>query len=398
MAGMSMGRPFIIDTDGARTVGNTLEAIPSSRQGAFEKLRLEPYPEGRYVDFLADESNASRIITDDEVAAIMALHREGDSVWEPVKDYGNLKVDRYHDRSLFSGCLFGRLTAHLPHATKEHVAHCVMNFAERAKWDATVAGFDAWKGPAGNDVMRFRIHAPPFYDRDFVTLHVLALCDGAGILTYQRFAMEELSPPSSKEVRGKFGCIATLIRDHPDGGVFFRSATVMDPKIPFLPKWLINTFIPMEFNKWIGVLSQRCAEMQKSGITAASLPCAKAFNDYFPPPEGMPAASPIDLKPESNVPGEGESKDRHHGEQSAAQGPAQGQALQQSPAKSPAKSPTKSPVESLATSPVELAKAQFVEDHGLLKQGQVDQDHDLTEGSPRKGKSNLTGYCCMPCA
>lgn len=278
---------WAIDPQGPLHSGNVSQQVPSDLASLFKGIQTDPSPvPGNLVDRLVAGRDGHRVIQGDEIALVLQLFTLGEDKWELVKEYPGVKVMRYNDHSLFHGCLFGKIFVHVPHATKEQVAHSILNFEERATWDKQVAGFTSWPAPMGNELIRCRIHAPPFSDRDFSVFHCIARhVDGKGILTYQRYADDNFAPPG-RDVRGHLAIIATTVTDHPKGGASFSTCTVLDPRIPFMPKWIINAFIPAEFRKWADGLAQNCAKLQAAGTP---LPCAVLFTGI---PKAMPCQAP----------------------------------------------------------------------------------------------------------
>lgn len=286
-----MPSSYIIDPAGGSLCGNKVSPIESpANPSAFKTLLTDP-PDSHssFVERLSDGRDSNRIITQHEVDLLQSVIDEGPSSWEVIKDDGRVSVHRYKNRSLFKGCLFGQLQVHLPNAPKELVAHSlcgVTEGCERSKWDHQVFDFKIFPAVGGNEVVYYKMAAPPFSARDFVCFQVLCRRkDGSGILAYMRSGIDALAPVSKDKVRARAYCIATEIRDDPAGGTRFKSTTVLDPAIPFIPAWIINIFVPAEFAKWADNLEKHCASLSKAGVLPASVPCAAAFlPEPCPPP------------------------------------------------------------------------------------------------------------------
>lgn len=278
-----MPSSYIIDPVGGVVFGNEVSPIASPADpAAFKTLLIDP-PDGQssFVERLSDGRDSNRIITQQEVDLLQKVMDEGPESWEVIKDDGKVSAHRYKNRSLFKGCLFGTLQAHLPNVSKELVAHAMMGLTEgceRGKWDHQVFGFKVYPAPGGNQAIYYKMAAPPFSTRDFICLHVLCRRkEGGGILTYMRSTVDALAPTSRDKVRARAYCIASEITDDPAGGTRFKTTTVLDPAIPFLPAWVINMFIPMEFAKWVDSLEKHCTSLMKAGVLPASVPSAAAF-------------------------------------------------------------------------------------------------------------------------
>eukprot|EP00443_Scrippsiella_acuminata_P127769 CAMPEP_0115750690 /NCGR_PEP_ID=MMETSP0272-20121206/94867_1 /TAXON_ID=71861 /ORGANISM="Scrippsiella trochoidea, Strain CCMP3099" /LENGTH=173 /DNA_ID=CAMNT_0003195839 /DNA_START=31 /DNA_END=549 /DNA_ORIENTATION=+ len=65
-----------------------------------------------------------------------------------------------------------------------------------------------------------------------------------------------------------------MISADPEGGTRFTTVAVVDPKIPFMPKWVINIFIPSEMRKFIVLLNENSHALKQAGIKT---PCASFF-------------------------------------------------------------------------------------------------------------------------
>lgn len=272
--------------------GNKISTIgPPANPAAFKTLLTDP-PDDRssFVQRLSDGRDSNRIITQQEIDLLQNVIDEGPSSWEEIKNDGKVSAHRYKNRDLFKGCLFGQLQAHLPDCSKELVAHSVVGITEggeRGKWDKQVFDFTVFPAPGGNEIVHYKMNAPPFSIRDFACFQVLCRHrEGGGSLAYMRAAADALVPASKDKVRAHVYCIATEILDDPAGGTRFKTTTVLDPAIPFLPSWVINMFIPMEFAKWISGLERHCAHLKSKDVLPASVPSAALF---LPPPA---AASP----------------------------------------------------------------------------------------------------------
>ena len=62
-------------------------------------------------------------------------------VWDTIQADAQIHVARHRDRGLFGGSVFVRLTGRVRGATAAQVAHCHMNFEDRAGWDKQMDGF-----------------------------------------------------------------------------------------------------------------------------------------------------------------------------------------------------------------------------------------------------------------
>eukprot|EP00747_Dinoflagellata_sp_TGD_P065261 gnl/TRDRNA2_/TRDRNA2_154285_c0_seq1.p1 gnl/TRDRNA2_/TRDRNA2_154285_c0~~gnl/TRDRNA2_/TRDRNA2_154285_c0_seq1.p1 ORF type:complete len:401 (+),score=76.27 gnl/TRDRNA2_/TRDRNA2_154285_c0_seq1:87-1289(+) len=284
-----MAGPWVIEPRGLAVFGNPISSpVPAACEQKLQALQTDgPDPSTNLVTRLDSGCDRQRVITPEEVCMLQRLLNQGEEVWELLKEFhgGRLQFHRHRNRKLFSGALFGRISAHLPRGSKEMVAHAVNNFEERAKWDKQVAGFRMQPVLRGNDVVHLRMHAPPFSDRDFVAFHMLARhTGGAGFLSYQRAADDSFVPPGNN-VRGSF-VNALVVTDHPSGGVKFVSTSVLDPNMRLIPAWLINVFIPSEVAKWIDTLEAHMDKLVAQGLKLSSLPCVTAglFKPEIPAP------------------------------------------------------------------------------------------------------------------
>lgn len=301
---------WYIDPEGNEHCGNVSEKVPDAVRPFFEKLAASTSSsagqpvKGSLIERLEAGEDACNVITPDEVKQVFELYEQGLDKWEPIKDFGKVQVLRWRDTSLFEGCLFGYLKAHYPEATKEEVAQSLLNLEERAVWDHQVAGFSVWPGPAGNDLLHCKFHASPLWDRDFVVFQTLVRHrEGRGVLTYMRYADNSFAPSQGTEVRGRISIIGTLITDHPAGGAMQSTITVLDPKIPVIPQWIVNAFIPSQFQHWAGNLEANCKKLRQRRNQGAVFPCDKLFlpQETLPPMWLVPFGSSSTATPAESL-------------------------------------------------------------------------------------------------
>jgi len=269
--------PWIVVPRGLASLGNKVESVSSA---AFESICVDaPDPKMGWKERLSAGLDTMRVILPEEIALPLELLNKSEDMWNLVQDFGSLQMYRYLDRSLWNGSVFGKFSARLPRASKELVAHCVYNFEERVKWDKQAESFCVRAAPMSNDVLRLRLHAPPYSDRDYVVHHVVARhTEGRGFLVYNRQADDALIPPSKEAVRGRWVTNLMVIMEDPMGGVIVEILTANDPRIPFVSSHFVNMFAQNEVKKWMEALERHCDELQASGCKASSLPCADLFH------------------------------------------------------------------------------------------------------------------------
>eukprot|EP00440_Ansanella_granifera_P008922 gb/GFBE01009668.1/.p1 GENE.gb/GFBE01009668.1/~~gb/GFBE01009668.1/.p1 ORF type:complete len:406 (+),score=81.46 gb/GFBE01009668.1/:1-1218(+) len=269
--------PWQVEPRGLLACGNPRAAgpqVPSAEKLA--KLQTSA-SEGReagkcFVERLSSRSDACRVITKSEVEELLELTGAGEEVWESIQADAQIQVRRHRDRSLFGGCVFVKLSAHIPDAQAAHVAHCFLNFADRAGWDKQMDGFNVLHNVAGNDLLYSVIHASPLADRDFLVFQMLFRHEhGRGLMFYSRSADDDLCPPT-RNIRARQYVSATEIMQNPGGGVTFTTTTAVDPQIPFLPKWIMNLLVPSEFRRWANAVEHRCKELRGTDV-----PCSMLF-------------------------------------------------------------------------------------------------------------------------
>lgn len=266
---------WVLQPRGLELCGNSRAPPAPEAKGVNEILEsLEtgtPVYETSYEERLSSKCDSKQVITGEEVARFLQLSKQGDDVWEMVVAEEKIQVRRHRNRQLFRGSLFVRLTARLANTTCAHVAHCMVNFQDRAQWDKQLDNFRILHTVAGNDVLHCILHAPPLRDRDFVLFFtVWRKVDGKGILLYSRFADDALSPPT-RAVRAIQYVQATTILEDGTGGVSIETLTAIDPIIPFMPQWIVSWLVPSEFRRWVRSVERRCAELRRD---SAAVPCA----------------------------------------------------------------------------------------------------------------------------
>ena len=82
------------------------------------------------------------------------------------------------DAAVFSRCFFGHTRNYLPDVGIHFASHSILEFSECAKTDIQVADFKVFQASYANNILHFRMYAPPFLDRDFVSFHLLARLTG----------------------------------------------------------------------------------------------------------------------------------------------------------------------------------------------------------------------------
>jgi len=135
------------------------------------------------------------------------------------------------------------------------------------------------------------MRVPPLTDRDFLVYQtILRHSSGKGLLIYMRGA-DGPQVPQTGAVRGSMYVTATQIMEHPDGGASITVMSAVDPKISFVPKWIINALVPAEWRKNVAEVTKRCAELARAG---ARPECAALFEA-----EAAAAGAPRDEDEES---------------------------------------------------------------------------------------------------
>lgn len=300
--------------DGLSACGNELQAPDGQPSDALERLRAAPAQQrGAAPESLAERLNACRdsmqVIAADEVEQLLDLLGQGEDTWETVQLSAQTQVKRHRDRSLFGGTVFVRLScAPIPHATLPVIAHCFCNYPYRSGWDSQIFDFRLLHNMAGNDVFYYKLKAPPLYDRDFLCLQtIFRHDDGKKLMIYTRSVDASLGPSCNDAVRAWQYMLAVEIEEHEGGGASFTCTTAVDPKIPFMPKWVINMMVPMEFRKWVSAVDARCAELAAADFEP---PCSHVCAPRFEPlaVDGSVPAAPA-AEPEAAVePWEEEAK------------------------------------------------------------------------------------------
>jgi hypothetical protein len=237
-----------------------------------------------FVELISTVSRKRAIAPEQEISMGLGL-LDNEERWEMVRTYaveggGDVKVERYHDHRLFSGCFFGRASSYLPDVPIDVAAHSFLFFEERAKWDYQVADFRVLQAPDANNLLHFRMHAVPFSDRDFVVFHALArrVKGHRGFVFMMRQADDGFAPASKKYVRGQIPLNFLRIEEDIDrGGISWRAISTVDPRLPFTPHWFVNLFVPNEINRWIVAFRKHCLGVLKSGLESSGLACAGLF-------------------------------------------------------------------------------------------------------------------------
>ena len=62
-------------------------------------------------------------------------------MWQTFHHDEKLHARRHKDRTLVGGAIFVKVSGYFPGVTVDHVAHCYMNFNDRAGWDRQMDGF-----------------------------------------------------------------------------------------------------------------------------------------------------------------------------------------------------------------------------------------------------------------
>lgn len=280
----SPGSLWSLRADGGAAMGNPFSQVPpANARQLLACCGTDPPPAGtgtkELLDLLSSGSLESHAITKLELDLVLQLRDEEDGRWDLVKDAGNITVHRHKDRSLFQGCFFCKMKAHLPRSPKELTTHCSMNYEDRLLWDKQVVESRTCMGPAGNEAMYLVYRASPLRDRDFSVFQLTAFHeDGEATLIYQRYAQEALFPQTPRAVRGRIYINLSEVRSDGAGGSYFYTVTVVDPNVPLMPRWFTNLFIPGELRQWAANLEKRCDAMLALGLPS-ELPCSKAFTE-----------------------------------------------------------------------------------------------------------------------
>lgn len=273
--------PWQLVSNGLASMGNKrsggLECLDAQKSESIQ-VKLEE-EETDFVSCLSSPCKAKRVIMQREVEQLLTLTDAGDEVWETIQVDDMIHVRRHRDPGLFGGCVFVKLSGHVANATAPQVAHCHMNFADRAGWDNQMDGFKVLHHTEGNDLLYCVIHAPPLSDRDFLMFHTVFRHEsGRGLMFYSRSADDSLCPPN-RAIRARQYVAAHQIMQDPDGrGVTFITTTAMDPQIPFLPRWIMSLLVPSEFRRWVHAVERRCKELHRDNI---EVPCAPLFLPDF---------------------------------------------------------------------------------------------------------------------
>jgi hypothetical protein len=169
------------------------------------------------------------------------------------------------------------MSVHLPTTPKELAAMSICNWSgERAKWDKQVYDFEVLPVAGQNEVIHYKMAAPPFAPRDFLVMTVFARhVEGTGVMFYMRVADDSLCPVSA-EPRGRNYINSVEFAEDPAGGTRMTVLSCLDCSMP-MPNWVIGQFIPSEMKKWTEKLERHCASLLKSGVVPSQVPCAAAF-------------------------------------------------------------------------------------------------------------------------
>lgn len=262
-------------SDGLRVIGNDIDAPPLDNPESEE----EPQQDSPFVERLNSARARQRIITQREAEELLAVVH-CDASWDAFHRDEFLEVQRHKDRGLFGGAVFVKISGCFPGTTVDHVAHCYMNFKDRAKWDKQMDGFQVLNHSKGNDLLYSVIHSPPLSDRDFVVFHtVLRHRSRSGLMFYSRSADDSFYPKQPGAVRAtQFMAAHQLIQEA--GGVRFMTATAIDPHIAFLPRWVLSWLLPSEFKRWRSSVLRRCGELR-----GQSVPCSVLWAEDVEGPE-----------------------------------------------------------------------------------------------------------------
>lgn len=249
--------------DGLRVIGNDIDAPPLDNPESEEELDHDT----PFVEKLNSARARQRIITQREAEELLAVVH-CDAYWDAFHRDEFIEVQRHKDRSLFGGAVFVKISGCFPGTTVDHVAHCYMNFKDRAKWDKQMDGFKVLNHSKGNDLLYSVIHSPPLSDRDFMVFHtVLRHRSRSGLMFYSRSVDDAFYPKQPGAVRAtQFMAAHQLIQEA--GGVRFMTSTAIDPHIAFLPRWVLTLLLPSEFKRWRSSVLRRCGELR-----GQSVPC-----------------------------------------------------------------------------------------------------------------------------
>mmetsp|Transcript_64702 Transcript_64702/g.142780 ORF Transcript_64702/g.142780 Transcript_64702/m.142780 type:complete len:350 (+) Transcript_64702:54-1103(+) len=270
--------PWRFEPGGLAACGNDVDIS----QGKVDLTRFQaavqtttPDLSAKYLERLESGSDSMRVITKEELSQYVELASLGEDAWETVQRDSEIHIRRYRDRKYFGG-VFVKLTGRLPNANAAHAAHCFLNFADRAGWDSQMDNFRVVHRIADNELLYSRLHCPPLTDREFFTYHMLLSHEKrGGLLIYSRSVDAEMSAmPRSGNVRAHQYMMASEIMDDPEGGAFFTTISAVDPRIPFMPKWIMSLMMPSEFRKWVSSVARRCKKLKELG---KSVPCEVFF-------------------------------------------------------------------------------------------------------------------------
>ncbi|CAK9055784.1 unnamed protein product [Durusdinium trenchii] len=262
---------------GLKALGNDIEAPVGQVEKGVQDAR-------GFLEKICSESQRRQVITQAEVEGFLALACAGEDVWQTFHHDEKLHARRHKDRTLVGGAIFVKVSGYFPGVTVDHVAHCYMNFNDRAGWDRQMDGFKVLQHGEGNDLMHTVLHSPPLSDRDFLVWHiVLRHTNGKGLMFYSRSADDSFYPPGRAVRAMQYIGAHQLIQD--SGGVTFTTITAVEPYIPFLPRWVMSLLLPSEFKRWRSSVLRRCSELRGQRV-----PCTGLFTLDTPEVE-------IDTKP-----------------------------------------------------------------------------------------------------
>mmetsp|Transcript_45416 Transcript_45416/g.145724 ORF Transcript_45416/g.145724 Transcript_45416/m.145724 type:complete len:412 (-) Transcript_45416:270-1505(-) len=286
--------PWTLEPRGLALCGNAAAAPGEEARRVAAKVRADTASAGgggeasTYSQRLSSLQGADCVVTQQEVSEFLELAGQGEALWEGVSSDARTNVQRHRDRSLCGG-VFVKMSAHIPTATDlSHVAACYLDFADRATWDKQVDGFRTLHSKEGSDALYYTMHVPPLSDRDFVIFHaILRHESGKGVLLYMRHA-DPSFVPHTRAVRACCYVTVVEITEHPEGGASVVVIAAVDPKIPFLPKWIVNALVPSEWRKNVAEVERHCSKLAAAGTRPA---CAALFGPR-PQPGEAPGAAP----------------------------------------------------------------------------------------------------------
>jgi len=251
---------------GLSVLGNGLCTTPLPSDAESEDATDTSVP---FVEKLCTSFGRRNIITQSEAEELLALV-DGDD-WDHFLRDNLIHVQRHKDRQLFDGCIFVKISGCFPGTTVDHVAHCHMNFLDRAQWDKQMDGFKVLNHSKGNDILHCVLHSAPLSDRDFLLFHtVLRHQKRSGLMFYSRSADDMFYPRTSAVRATQYMAAHQFIQDGND--VFFTTTTAVEPHIAFLPRWVMTWLLPSEFKRWRLSVLRRCKE-----LLGQKVPCSTLF-------------------------------------------------------------------------------------------------------------------------